>query len=70
MGFSLKKFKTDSLRGFLIHAAMVVSLLLLLALAFFYAYLPAATNSGESITVPSIEGMHIDELEDFLVSRN
>ncbi len=70
MGFSLKKFKTDSLKGFLIHFAVVVSLLLLLALVFFYAYLPTATNSGESITVPSIEGMHMDELEDFLGSRN
>ncbi len=70
MGFSLKKFKTDSLRGFLINFGVVVTLLLLLALTFFYAYLPSATNSGETITVPSIEGMHIDELEEFLVSRN
>lgn len=70
MGFSLKKFKTDSLRGFLLHFAVVATLLLLLAVSFFYAYLPSATNSGETITVPNIEGMHIDELEEFLGSRN
>ncbi len=70
MGFSLKKFKTDSVKGLLINFGVVVSLILLLALLFFYAYLPSATNSGESITVPSIEGMNMNDLESFLASRN
>lgn len=70
MGLSLKKFKTDSIRGFLIHFVIVVSLLLILAILFFYVYLPAATNKDQTITVPPIEGMSIHELEDFLGKRN
>lgn len=70
MGPSLKKFKTDSIKGFLIHLGVMASFLLILALLFFYAYLPGATNKDQTITVPPIEGMSINELEDFLGKRN
>ena len=36
----------------------------------FYAWLPISTNHGETITVPNIQGMTVDELDDFLGKRN
>lgn len=70
MRFNLKKYHNNTLGGFLIHVSIAAGLLFLLAVLYFYVYLPAITNKGESITVPSIEGMHVDKLEDFLVNRN
>jgi len=42
---------------------------LILILFFFYLYLPSITNHGETITVPDLEGMPMEELDDFLVKR-
>lgn len=41
-----------------------------LCVLYFFAYLPNATNHGQSITVPNIEGMQLSQLEDFLIKRN
>ncbi|MEQ8712368.1 MAG: PASTA domain-containing protein [Cyclobacteriaceae bacterium] len=41
-----------------------------LILFFFFVYLPASTNHGETITVPDLEGATIEELDDYLVKRN
>jgi eukaryotic-like serine/threonine-protein kinase len=68
MNFKLPKFGT--LAGMLISLAIILGLLFISALSYFYLYLPAYTNHGETITVPSLEGMHMDELEEFLVKRN
>jgi len=68
--FSLKAYKTNTLGGVLIHLFLVFFLILLLCLIYFYGYLPSTTNHGETLTVPNIEGMHMDELESFLVNRN
>jgi beta-lactam-binding protein with PASTA domain len=68
MKLKLKKY-TSTLGGILGSIAVTVIVILLLAVIYFYMYLPAATNHGETITVPSIEGLHVSELEDFLVKR-
>lgn len=68
--FNLKKYNNSTVGGLLRNLLIAGLTLLLLAVLYFYVYLPGATNHGESITVPSIEGMHIDELEEFLVKRN
>ena len=42
----------------------------LITLSFFYVYLPIVTNHGESITVPDLQGLSVDELQEFLVERD
>lgn len=52
------------------HVSIVVGIFLILTLGFFYIYLPSLTNHGETITVPDLEGMSMNDLDDFLVERN
>lgn len=54
----------------LINLAIVLAVTVALVLSFFYIYLPATTNHGETITVPDLNGMTYDQLEQFLTSRN
>ncbi|MBL0743769.1 PASTA domain-containing protein [Chryseolinea sp. Jin1] len=63
------KFKRDTLGGMLLHLLLAASALLLVAILYFYAYLPSSTNHNESITVPNTEGMEISKLDDFLGKR-
>lgn len=69
MRLNLKKYFT-TLGGLLGSFAITIGIVLFLFVLYFYAYLPIATNHGETITVPSIEGMQIEELESFLGDRN
>ena len=64
------KLKIDSFKGVLLHLGVILVLGVSLILFFFYIYLPSTTHQGETITVPNVTGMHIDDLEDFLVKRN
>jgi eukaryotic-like serine/threonine-protein kinase len=59
-------FKTKSIRGLLVNIAIVLSIFFILAIIFFYIHLPSVTNHGESITVPDLTGMNVEELESFL----
>lgn len=68
--FDIRKFKTDTFGGLLLNILLAAGLVLILAIIYFFAYLPSTTNHGETITVPSIEGMQMSQLEDFLVKRN
>lgn len=70
MKFDIRKFRRDTLGGFLLHLILASGILLVLCILYFFAYLPSTTNHGETITVPSIEGMQIGQLESFLVKRN
>ncbi|HAA16243.1 MAG TPA: penicillin-binding protein [Cytophagales bacterium] len=56
----------DIIKQLVIMGVVVAALVLL----FFFVYLPATTNHGESITVPDLVGMPIDEIEDFLSRRD
>jgi eukaryotic-like serine/threonine-protein kinase len=69
MKVTIKKLR-KSLGGVLLSLLLTVFIGLFLLIFYFYFYLPSATNHGETITVPSVEGMHFDELEDFLGKRN
>ncbi len=62
--------ETNTLRGFLLHIEIADFIVTLTVLFFFYSYLPSFTNHGESVTVPDLEGIHMDELENFLVKRS
>jgi len=37
---------------------------------FFFVYLPTTTNHGETYTVPKVEGMKLNEIEDFLEDKS
>ena len=63
-------FQDNTLGSFLINAGSIVIILLLLAIGYFYVYLPHITNHSESITVPNLEGMKIDELEEYLAKHD
>ena len=60
----------NTLGGILINFLLAGIILATLAILYFYTYLPAVTNHNESITVPNIEGMSFDRLEEFLGDRN
>ena len=65
----LKKIPRDWL-AVLKHLVIALAAGGLIPLGFFYVYLPLITNHGESITVPDLQGMHVDELQEFLVARD
>jgi hypothetical protein len=66
----IRKYNNSTLGGILIHLILAGILMLGLALLFFYWYLPNITNKGESITVPNIEGLSIEKLEEVLGDRS
>src|SRR5688500_1648037 len=70
MKLDFKKYNRNTLGGFLIHLLIACGFLVLLAIFYFYAYLPNVTNHGESITVPNIEGLHIEKVEEFLARHD
>lgn len=74
MKFSLRNlgltFQSNTLGGLLLHMVVAASVVIILCLFYFYAYLPHVTNHGESITVPSVEGLPITKVEDFLGSHD
>ena len=69
MSFNLKKY-TSTLGGLLVSILATIGTVFLFMILYFYVYLPAITNHGETITVPDIEGMKLEQLEEFLLTRN
>jgi eukaryotic-like serine/threonine-protein kinase len=63
-------YSSKTLGGMLISIALSILLFFVIGISYFYIYLPSSTNHGETITVPNIEGMHVNELAEFLVARN
>lgn len=64
------KLEHNTWRGLLIHLSIAVVVISLAVLFFFHVYLPSYTNHLESVTVPNLEGIHMSELEDFLLKRD
>lgn len=67
LGLSLK---TNTIGGLLVHMLLAGTILILLCVFYFYVYLPHITNHGESITVPSVEGLPMSKVESFLASHD
>ena len=63
-------FKVNTPKGLLIHLGIIAGISLIVILIFFYGYLPAKTNHGESVTVPDLEGIHISAVDEFLTNRS
>jgi eukaryotic-like serine/threonine-protein kinase len=59
-------FNNNTLGGVLGNFCIVFGILLFIIIIYFYIYLPNSTNHGESITVPDLKGMKMEELETFL----
>lgn len=66
----MAKISTRSFSDLLIHIGIIVALLALLFLAFFFVYLPFTTNHGQTITVPDVTNMSLDEMQNTLNDRN
>jgi len=64
------KLKANSVKDIFIHLGIIVGIGIIMVLTFFYIYLPVTTHHGESITVPQLEGVHLEELDEFLVERD
>ncbi|MEQ8583072.1 MAG: PASTA domain-containing protein [Marinoscillum sp.] len=63
-------FKVDSWKDLALHAFIIVGLGVVFIFIFFFMYLPMSTNHGETITVPDVRGITVDELDDFLGIRD
>jgi eukaryotic-like serine/threonine-protein kinase len=63
-------FTTTSVRGLLVNVGIPIGTIIFIAIIYFYVYLPSVTNHGESITVPDLSGMQIEELESFLTDHD
>jgi eukaryotic-like serine/threonine-protein kinase len=59
-------FKANTLGDVIKHIAVISIIIALMLFTFFFVYLPATTNHGETITVPKVEGMKLNEIESFL----
>ncbi|MCG8389562.1 MAG: PASTA domain-containing protein [Cytophagales bacterium] len=64
------KLFTDSLKGFILHALIIFVVAMGASLLFFYTYLPYATNHGETITVPDLYGIKMEDIDEFVTKRN
>ena len=62
--------KGNSVADFFIHTGIVLSLIFVIGLLFFNAYLPGITYHRETVTVPDLKGMSVAEVEKFLRSRD
>lgn len=64
------KLGRRSFKDLILHLIIMAVIGVGLILFFFFVYLPASTNHGETITVPDLEGVTVDELDNYLTKRN
>ncbi|MEM8893988.1 MAG: PASTA domain-containing protein [Bacteroidota bacterium] len=64
------KLGRSTYKDLIIHLLLMVAIGSGLILFFFFVYLPSSTNHGETITVPDLKGVTIEELDDYLTKRN
>ncbi len=66
----MAKISTRSPLDLLIQLGIILALVAVLFLGFFFVYLPFSTNHGQTITVPDLSKLSIDEMQDILEDRN
>ena len=64
------KLSTSSPSDLLINIGIILALLAVLFLGFFFVYLPFTTNHGQTITVPDVTRLSIDEMQNLLDDRD
>jgi beta-lactam-binding protein with PASTA domain len=62
--------KANSPAGLIKHLIIIIVIIFLMLFFFFFVYLPTTTNHGETITVPKVTGMKLNEVEEFLENNN
>ena len=62
-------FRNHTLGGMLTNLGIVFGVLLFISISYFYIYLPNTTNHGETVTVPNLKGMKIEELDSLLAQH-
>lgn len=62
--------KRNDLKILLIHISLMMGTVAFLFAFFFYFCLPIITRHGQSITVPNLKGITLDEVDDFLKQRS
>ena len=71
MSFSFKSIFSVSNTWDLIKNIIIIGFLgAIFVMGFFYIYLPAHTNHGESVTVPDLIGLEYADLDRFLTKRS
>ena len=63
-------FKTNSRKDLFIHLGIMFSIVSICFLIFFFIYLPSTTHHGESITVPDLTGMKMQDVETFIEKKD
>ena len=66
----MKKFSTQTKTDLLTHIGIIISAFLILFFGFFFVILPWMTHHGESIVVPELKGLNIEEAKDALKKAN
>lgn len=65
----MTKLSTRTRTDLFVHLGIILALSVVLVLTFFFGYLPFSTNHGQTITVPDLKQMSLDELENYLDDR-
>lgn len=66
----MTKVSTRSFFDLLVHIGIILALVAVLFLAFFFIYLPFTTNHGQTITVPDVTRLSLDEMQNLLDDRD
>jgi beta-lactam-binding protein with PASTA domain len=64
------KFFANNLKSLLINLAVMSLIIFGAMLIFFFVYLPSKTNHGETVTVPDLAGIHMDNVDQYVLQRN
>ncbi|MBC6400412.1 MAG: PASTA domain-containing protein [Ekhidna sp.] len=62
--------KPSTFKDLFIHLGLAISLIVLIICIVFYVWLPISTHHGETVTVPDLEGLTYDQLDEFLGKRS
>ncbi|MGF7216400.1 beta-lactam-binding protein with PASTA domain [Spirosoma lacussanchae] len=66
----MTKISTRSVTDLLVHVGIILALFAALFLGFFFIYLPFTTNHGQTITVPDVTRLSLDEMQNILNDRD
>jgi beta-lactam-binding protein with PASTA domain len=66
----MAKISTRSFTDLFLQIGIIVAVIAVLFLGFFFVYLPYTTNHGQTITVPDVSKLSMDEMRNILNDRN
>lgn len=63
-------FKLNSWKDYAMHLFTMIGIGIILVFLFFFVYLPITTHHGETITVPDVRGVVLEDLDEYLAQRD